>query len=325
MNRFHYCQPEQQVGVHHGLRAWPAMEADAALADLADSVPPLALSGTGHRGRRWHRRAAPRAPPRPPALRRPPLRRTYWPQSHCPQRTTTTVPPLLLLLQWPLDSSGQCQSLPASLQGPCQQHRRLEWHRRCFERIEVVVTVTEGTAALRSMVGEPGYHSSDRTEPAAVVAVVGDGGSSLLTVVVVVAAVVAATAVLPCDEAVAAAGVDCDLGVDDLGHCYASSSYQVLHCRRRHTVPAAAAAAADGAVDGGADAASTAAFHPDHAVVHQDHTAALAHHHQDHYHNQDRNHPLPGHWSRCPPATSSAAAAAAADTVAAAAAPPSPV
>lgn len=48
MNRFHYYRPEQQVGVHHGLRAWPAMEADVDLVDLADSVPPLALAGTGH-------------------------------------------------------------------------------------------------------------------------------------------------------------------------------------------------------------------------------------------------------------------------------------
>ena len=132
----------------------------------------------------------------------------------------------------------------------------------------------------------------------AAAAAVDDGDSSLL-------AVVAATA-LPCDEAVAGGGVDCDVGEADLRHCYSSSSvsasYRVLHCRLYcHALPAA--------VDVEDDALAVAG-HPDH-IVGPDHTAVVAAHHQAQPH---------GSWSCCPPATSSAAVAVDTD---AAAAPPS--
>ena len=293
------------------MRARSAMEA-VDFAYFADSAQPLALAG--HHRRRWHPRAAPREPLLPLALRRPLLRRIDSPQSHCPQTTTTAVPPR------PLDSAGQCQSLPANLQGPSQQYRRLEWPRHCSGLIEVVVgasasaSASAPAAALRAMVWEPGYHLSDRKElveeaaaaaAAAAVVVVSDDAPFLAEVVA--AAEVAATVVLPCGEVVACGGVDCDVGEADLRHCYSSSSvfalYKVRHIRHRRTVPAAAAA-----VD---DALAVAAGHFDHIVVlHQDHTAVVAAHHQDHPR---------GSWSCCPPATSSAAVAV--DTVAAAAPP----
>ena len=140
------------MGVHC-LRARSAMEA-VDLVDFADSAQPLALGG--HHRRRWHPRASPREPLLPLALRRPLLRRIDSPQSHCPQMTTMAVP------LRPLDFDGHCQGLPANLQGPSQQYRRLEWHRYCFGLIEVGASAS--APALRAIVWEPDYHPSGRKE-----------------------------------------------------------------------------------------------------------------------------------------------------------------